>query len=354
MASDLESIDPYTILGINNNATDDEIKTAYHNLALIHHPDKHKDSPDATAIFQKINRANEILTNPKLKAEWLSLHRSAPTKKVPPVVPLVVPRVVDDMKDSIRLLSYEYYRFIVLHFEIQTQKYFELFSISDITKNTVIKSLETSKETVSLPDDFNDPNYSKNLDRIIAWFKMKQLDIHPHSNNMILSNRLIEYLNYKQKFAPLPSTIDIEMLGNREIFHSLILSCWLYIIKPDLLPTSEITHKFPNKLFSRFDKYRTQLDPRTLPAIIQLLKQPEKPFYLVVGARGPRQKLTDAYPPDIYKMFDHINSNISELLLRIVGTQGGARIKRATKRHPRRKSSTTKRPRRCRTSRKPT
>ncbi len=52
----------YAILGLNDGATDDEIKRAYHNLALQHHPDlpKNADRKDeCDAMMAKINEAYE-------------------------------------------------------------------------------------------------------------------------------------------------------------------------------------------------------------------------------------------------------------------------------------------------------
>lgn len=52
----------YAILGLNDGATDDEIKRAYHNLALQHHPDlpKNADRKDeCEAMMAKINEAYE-------------------------------------------------------------------------------------------------------------------------------------------------------------------------------------------------------------------------------------------------------------------------------------------------------
>lgn len=54
----------YEILGLDNNATDDEIKKAYKKLAIKYHPDKNKDI-GADEKFKEISNAYQILTNRK-------------------------------------------------------------------------------------------------------------------------------------------------------------------------------------------------------------------------------------------------------------------------------------------------
>ncbi|XP_044269674.1 dnaJ protein homolog 1-like [Tribolium madens] len=56
--------DFYKILGINKNASDDEIKKAYRKLALQYHPDKNK-SPGAEEKFKEIAEAYEVLSDKK-------------------------------------------------------------------------------------------------------------------------------------------------------------------------------------------------------------------------------------------------------------------------------------------------
>ena len=59
-------MDYYSVLGVDKNATPDDIKRAYRKLASKHHPDKGGD----TAKFQQIQAAYETLSNPQKREEY--------------------------------------------------------------------------------------------------------------------------------------------------------------------------------------------------------------------------------------------------------------------------------------------
>ncbi|MBY0482681.1 MAG: J domain-containing protein [Chitinophagaceae bacterium] len=63
-------IDYYEVLGIGKNATDDDIKKAYRKLARQYHPDLNPDNKEAKSKFQKINEANEVLSDPEKRKKY--------------------------------------------------------------------------------------------------------------------------------------------------------------------------------------------------------------------------------------------------------------------------------------------
>ncbi|RZB69568.1 Chaperone protein dnaJ 1, mitochondrial [Glycine soja] len=62
--------DYYRTLGVPENASQDEIKKAFHSLAKKYHPDANKNNPSAKRKFQDIREAYETLRDSKKRAEY--------------------------------------------------------------------------------------------------------------------------------------------------------------------------------------------------------------------------------------------------------------------------------------------
>jgi molecular chaperone DnaJ len=62
--------DYYALLGVEKNASDDEIKKAYRKLAVKYHPDKNPGDKSAEEKFREATEAYEILKDPKKRQQY--------------------------------------------------------------------------------------------------------------------------------------------------------------------------------------------------------------------------------------------------------------------------------------------
>lgn len=66
----METKDLYKVLGVEKEASQDDIRRAYRKLARKHHPDANRDDPEAEDRFKEIQHAYEILSNPQKRKEY--------------------------------------------------------------------------------------------------------------------------------------------------------------------------------------------------------------------------------------------------------------------------------------------
>src|SRR5476651_2859947 len=62
--------DYYEVLGVNRDASEEDIKKSYRKLAMKHHPDRNPDSKDSEDKFKEAKEAYEILSDAKKRAAY--------------------------------------------------------------------------------------------------------------------------------------------------------------------------------------------------------------------------------------------------------------------------------------------
>jgi len=80
----MEPKDYYSILGVNTDASAEDIKKAFRRLALQHHPDRNPENiKEAEAKFKEVNEAYEILSNDEMRWRYdslITLSRTMPSE----------------------------------------------------------------------------------------------------------------------------------------------------------------------------------------------------------------------------------------------------------------------------------
>ena len=65
--------DYYDLLGVDRNASESELKSAFRKMAMKYHPDRNPDDPAAEKSFKEVNEAYDVLKDDQSGRHTISL-----------------------------------------------------------------------------------------------------------------------------------------------------------------------------------------------------------------------------------------------------------------------------------------
>ena len=156
--------DPYKVLGVSRDASDDEIKRAYRALAKQYHPDRNPGDAEAAKKMQQVNAAYEQIKNPE-KAQQSAGYGGYSYDPYGGQRTYSEPETGDSYQQAaINYIRYGRYREALNALANSTQRNARWYFLSAIANDAVgnqITALEHAKRAVSMEPD--NPEYLRLL-----------------------------------------------------------------------------------------------------------------------------------------------------------------------------------------------
>lgn len=142
--------DPFTILGVEEDATSKQIKQAYRKQSRLHHPDKNPGDENAQERFIAVGKAYAALTDETSKANYIKYGN--PDGYLGTTLGLGLPEWVAEKKNAV---LFSYFVFIVLVFPLMVGIWWRKRSqqlTSQIMTSTFMLYRETLQQTAKFRD----------------------------------------------------------------------------------------------------------------------------------------------------------------------------------------------------------
>lgn len=164
--------DPYKILGVSPNATDDEIKQAYRRLAKQYHPDRNPGDAEAARKMQQVNAAYEQIKNPEKAQQSQGYGSNYGGYGYDPFGGSQQRSYNQSQGDSYQQAAYNYIRYGRYREALQAlsncternARWYYLSALANSALGNQITALEHIKRAVSMEPD--NPEYLRVLDQI--------------------------------------------------------------------------------------------------------------------------------------------------------------------------------------------
>ena len=192
-------MDFYEILELKPNASEQDIKKAYHTLSKKYHPDKCKNE-NATSKFQQINTAYQILMDDKIREKYLKMDNTEKTNFQKILEKIFLNKLkLDELKNVGINLSKKDWEYLQSNFtsvmnSINFKELFNLFLNGDIPDKKINKCINCSDSENNCWDETQAEYY---YDLPINYLRHNKLDIRLNIN--VSLNDILEKTKKKIK-----------------------------------------------------------------------------------------------------------------------------------------------------------
>lgn len=138
--------DPYSILGVGQNATESEITSAYRELAKKYHPDLNPNDSEAERKMQEINEAYDAIKRGNVRQNTYDsgAYKSYSEGNMSPL---------DSAESYLRMQMYEQAMFVLSSIEQRSARWYYLAAIAQSQAGSGITAMHYAETAVSMEPD---------------------------------------------------------------------------------------------------------------------------------------------------------------------------------------------------------
>ena len=189
--------DYYEVLGLDRNATEDDIKKAYRTLAKEHHPDK--NGGDHSETFIEIQRAYDVLSDIEERAMYDEFGFSRKDGDLAKMQNMVTNIINEALRDG---LAPEH---LTDEIDGVITDDIDRFKEELLALQKAIDDLNKQKTAVKIKDGIK---YDIVGDSIMSLMKQIEEEILVRNQEIGIREKLLSLMDYYEKFGGMPEPIE--------------------------------------------------------------------------------------------------------------------------------------------------
>jgi len=236
----------YEILGVKLGASDDDIKASHRKLAMKYHPDRNPNDKIAEEMFQEVQKAYDILSDPKKRAKYdktgsIDDGPAAPTVTVLGKWIVVEPLAKGDIADLYKATQDGSPDIFTVKIACSGRDNDLMKAEAASLKTLFAKPDSYQKYLVPIQDSFEASGRRANVMPLVDYISLQEIQQHfpkglDFRHIVWMGNRMLSALGYAHGLniihgAPVPSHMMFGPIDEHKVIsHGLKLVDWCYSV----------------------------------------------------------------------------------------------------------------------------